>query len=185
MIHNIDSRSKVWLVEHPVRSDAKVLSPAPSETTSSRYRFTVNIPAKGDATLPVKEESRSDTTFTVGMMDEGTALFYLQNKALSAQGKQQLQQMIDKKRQIASVDADLSRLDTEVREANEEQQRLRQNVDSLNRVAGQDEQVRKYAAQLTAQDARLAQLRDQQAALRKQKATLTSELNAFVEKMEF
>lgn len=183
--HNVDARAKTLLIEHPVQSGTKILSPTPAETTSSLYRFSVNVPAKGDATLPVKEESMSDATFSIGMMDEGTALFYMQNKALSAQGKQQLQQMIDKKRQIASVDADLSRLDTEVREANEEQQRLRQNVDSLNRVAGQDEQVRKYAAQLTAQDTRLAQLRDQQAALRKQKAALTSELNAFVEKMEF
>jgi chromosome segregation ATPase len=52
-------------------------------------------------------------------------------------------------------------------------------------VAGQQEQVQKYARQLSEQEATLAGLRDRAEELRKQKNTLESELATLIEKMEF
>jgi uncharacterized coiled-coil protein SlyX len=45
--------------------------------------------------------------------------------------------------------------------------------------------VQKYAAQLAAQEGRLAQLRDQFSAEQKKKVALESELASLIEKMEF
>jgi len=66
-----------------------------------------------------------------------------------------------------------------------DQDRLRQNINSLNRVEGQQAQVSRYAAELAKQDGALAQLRDRQSELRKRQAALQTELNALIEKLEF
>ena len=66
-----------------------------------------------------------------------------------------------------------------------DQERLRQNINSLRQVTGQQEQVQEYARQLAANEIKLAGLRDQSFELRKKKSALESELNSMIEKMEF
>jgi len=62
---------------------------------------------------------------------------------------------------------------------------MRQNIQSLNSVSGQQDQVQNYARQLAAQETQLAKLRDQASQLKKQKAALESNLNSMIEKLEF
>ena len=66
-----------------------------------------------------------------------------------------------------------------------DQERMRQNINSLNQVAGQQQQVQAYAKQLADQEAKLAALRDRSAELQRRRATLETELNGAIEKMEF
>jgi predicted nuclease with TOPRIM domain len=62
---------------------------------------------------------------------------------------------------------------------------VRQNIESLNRVSGQQDLVQKYARQLETQETQIAGLRDRLGELRKKKAQLSEELNSQIEKMEF
>ena len=66
-----------------------------------------------------------------------------------------------------------------------DQDRIRQNINSLRQVSGQQEQVQKYAKQLTDQEGQLATLRDHQSELERKHAALQSELNSLIEKMDF
>lgn len=62
---------------------------------------------------------------------------------------------------------------------------MRQNIQSLNAVAGQQDQVQQYARQLAAMESRLATLRDNESALRKKSATLQADLNTLFERADF
>ena len=62
---------------------------------------------------------------------------------------------------------------------------MRQNINSLNQVSGQQQQVQTYARQLADQESRLAGLRDSSAAAQRNRAALESALGAAIEKMEF
>ena len=66
-----------------------------------------------------------------------------------------------------------------------DQQRLRQNIQSLNNVSGQQTQVQTYAAQLTKQETEIARLRDVKAAAERRKVTAQGELDALIEKADF
>jgi DNA repair exonuclease SbcCD ATPase subunit len=66
-----------------------------------------------------------------------------------------------------------------------DQERIRRNIQSLNNVNGQQEQVQKYARQLSTQESQLATLRDQANDLKKQKSTLESNLSTQIEKLDF
>jgi hypothetical protein len=67
----------------------------------------------------------------------------------------------------------------------QDQERLRQNINSLNRVSGQEQQVQSYARQLAAQEAQLASAGDQLSEQQKKKAAVESELNSLLERLEF
>ncbi len=66
-----------------------------------------------------------------------------------------------------------------------DQERTRQNMESLNRVSGQQAQVQDYARRLAGQEAKLAALRDRVADLEKKRDALSRELDALIEKVEF
>ena len=99
--------------------------------------------------------------------------------------RNQLQQILDRKRQIASADGDVRHSDEQIKSIFQDQERVRQNINSLNRVAGQEQQVQTYSRQLAGQESQLAALRDQQATQQKRKTALEAELNSLIEKMEF
>jgi hypothetical protein len=69
-------------------------------------------------------------------------------------------------------------------EINADQSRLRQNIDSLNRVKGEEEQVRKYSSQLDANETELAKLRDRLDERLQHKATLDQTLRTAINKLQ-
>jgi len=109
----------------------------------------------------------------------------VQSKNLPAAAKKQLEAVVAKKGEVNGVDNELRRIETQMSEMSRDQDRIRQNINSLNHVAGQEAQVTRYASDLARQEGTLAQLRDRQSELRKRKAALETELNAMIEKLEF
>jgi chromosome segregation ATPase len=133
----------------------------------------------------VIEERVFDRTLTVANLTPDVLATYIQNKDLNEAARNQLTLILDKKRQIAATDGEIQRTQTEINNLFQDQERLRQNISSLNRVAGQEQQVQTYARQLAAQEAQLATLRDRLAQSQQRKTTLESELNSLIERMEF
>jgi hypothetical protein len=184
-VRNVDAKPKTLLLEHAVRPSYKLVTPKPAETTATAYRFEVKLAPSMETKVAVEEENLIEETHVVSNIDSGLLLSYLQNKALPAQGRRALQQILDKKKQIVDVDRQLSDAQSRVQEMSSDQQRIRQNLESLNRVSGQQEQVQRYARQLADQEAQIAALRDQLSELRKRRTALESELDAIIRTLEF
>ncbi|MBI5282783.1 MAG: hypothetical protein HY858_13945 [Candidatus Solibacter usitatus] len=184
-IDNVDSKEKTLLVEHPVTPDQKLMKPKADETSANRYRFAVKLAPKAAQKLAVVEEREIEESLMVGSMTPDVLLTWTQSKAISAAAKQQLQGVLAKKSEIATADNEWKRVEGQMNEIGRDQERLRQNINTLNRVEGQQAQVTRYAAELAKGDGQLAQLRDRQSELRKRRAALETELNAMIEKLEF
>lgn len=182
---NAESKEKLMLVDHPVSQEWKLVSPKVEETTPDGWRFELKLPAQGTAKLAVVEEREMEVSMSVSSLTPDVLVTYIQNRALSADGRRQLEAVAAKKREISAAEAELRQVEEEIREISSEQDRLRQNINTLRNVAGQQEQVNRYAAELARGDARMAELRDRQGVLRKRRQTLETELNALVEKLEF
>ena len=145
----------------------------------------MKLGASGTEKFPVREERVFDQTFAVSSLTPDVLTSYVQNKALSEAARRQLDQIAQKKREVAGNDGALRRAEEEVASLAQDQSRLRSNIESLNRVSGQQDQVQQYARQLAAAETRLAALRDTQSDLRKKKAALDGELNSLLERIEF
>jgi hypothetical protein len=184
-IRNVDQKAKTLVVEHAMRPDYKLINPNAAETTASAYRFEVKLGPEATSKLPVTEERVYDQTVALSNATPDFLLAYVQNKNLSEAARKQIERIAANKTLIAANDGEIRRTDEQVNEVVRDQDRLRQNIMSLNRVSGQQEQVQKYAAQLAAQETQLASLRDRQSELRKKKTGLEGELNKLIETVEF
>ena len=182
---NVDNKAKTLIIEHPARPGYTLLNQKPAETTTTAWRFEVKLPAGATEKFAVNEERVYNQTYLVTNLTPDVLVTWVQNKALTDAGRAQLQRILDHKRQIAAADNTLKTTQTQIDELVRDQSRIRENIASLNRVSGQQEQVQKYSRELAAQETQLASMRDQQSELRKKKAVLESELNAMIEKLEF
>jgi hypothetical protein len=184
-IKNVDAKAKTLVIEHAQRPSYTLMERKPSETTPSAYRFEVKLAASGTETFPVREEHVYDQALSVTNLTPDVLAVYVQNKTLNAAARQQLDQIAQKKSEVAANDTALRQADADINSLTQDQTRIRSNIESLNRVNGQQDQVQQYARQLAAAETKLAALRDTQSDLRKKKAALDSELNSLMERIEF
>ncbi len=184
-IRNIDAKAKTLIIEQTQRPEYKVLNPKPTETTATANRFEVKLGSDSTEKFPVSEERVYDTTTAVSSLTPDVLMAYVQNKTISDAGRRQLQQIADLKRQIADLDNQVRQADGDIKTLVDDQARVRQNIQSLNQVSGQQEQVQKYARQLADQESRLAAQRDHLSELRKQRAAQESSLNDLTARLEF
>ena len=184
-IKNVDAKAKTLVIEHSQRPGYTLMERKPTETTPSAYRFEVKLAASGTETFPVREERLYDESVSVTNLTPDVLAVYVQNKSLNEAARRQLDQIAQKKREVAANDAAIRQADADVTSLTQDQTRLRSNIESLNRVSGQQDQVQAYARQLAAAETKLAALRDTQSDLRKKKTALEGELNSLTERISF
>ena len=73
----------------------------------------------------------------------------------------------------------------QIRDLTDDEDRIRQNINSLKVVSGQQQQVQNYARQLDEHEQQLVALRDAGAELNKKHTTLQMELNKLVDALTF
>ncbi len=184
-IHNVDQKAKTLVIEHPARPGYTLLERKPTEKTANAYRFEVKLAAAATEKFPVTEERVYDSTLAISNVTPDVLVTYILNKNLTDAGRKQLADILARKREIAANDAESHRVTEQINTIVRDQERIRQNINSLNHVSGQQDQVQKYAKQLADQEGQLATLRDHQSELERKKTTLQSDLNALIEKMDF
>jgi hypothetical protein len=184
-LKNVDARDKTVIIEHAQRPGYTLLSQKPSETTPNAYRFEVKLGSAGTVAFPVREERVYDQSLSVTNITPDLLATWTQNKTLSDAGRRQLDQISQKKREVADNDGAIAQVRTEQQNLTQDQDRVRRNIESLRSVAGQQDLVQQYARQLSTNENQLASLRDKESALRKTKTTLESELNGLIERADF
>ncbi len=184
-IHNVDAKAKTLIIEHTQRYGYKLLNQKPSETTANAYRFEVKLAPSGTETFAVREERLIDQTYQITSMTPDALGTWVQNKTLTDAQRRDLEQIAQKKREIAENDVAAKSTDSDIADLTQDQARVRSNILSLNNVSGQQELVQQYARQLAGIETKLAALRDTQAQLRRTHTTLESDLNKFIERIEF
>ena len=185
-VHNVDAREKTLIIEHPVRPGYELIDTAkPVETARNVYRFEIKLPASGALDFPVTEERVYDTQTSVSSLNPDGLLTYIRNKAITDNARRQLQQIADVKTKIADTDAEKSSVDSQINTLTRDEDRNRQNIASLSAVSGQQQIVQDYARKLADQETQIAKLHDREGALDQQRATLQTQLNGQIDKLDF
>jgi len=184
-IKNIDNRAKTLVIEHPLRSGYKLLNQKPVETTATMQRFSVALKPASSETFAVKEDYVHDEFMSVSSMTPDAITAIAVNRGISVSGKQQLGRIAEQKRLVTEADRAIRGAEQRIQSLSTDQDRLRQNISSLNSIAGQQEVVQRYARDLAGREQQIITLRDQTAEQRTKKSALESELNAMLEKLEF
>ncbi len=183
-IRNVDARPKTVIVEVPVRPDYRLIGATPTETTTNTRRFEVAVAASATEKLPITEERILENAIQVSSLTPDVLLTYVQNRNLDDVSRKKLEPLAQLKRQLASVQNEVQRLDKEIRVLFEDQGRLRSNISSLNAVSGQQQRVQEYAQRLAGQESQLASLRDRKAELERKQVALEQQVNTMIETLE-
>jgi chromosome segregation ATPase len=133
----------------------------------------------------VAEEHVYDTQISISSLNPDGLLTYIRNKSIGDAARRQLQQIADLKTQIASADAEKRSVTDQAGNLTRDEERNRQNITSLSSVSGQQQLVQEYARKLSDQETQIAKLRDREGALDQQHASLQTQLNGLIEKLDF
>lgn len=184
-VRNVDTNPKSLIIQQEGIHEYSVVSPKPMERTATAYRFEVKLPANGMQALKIEEERSYLNSTAVMTSSPDFLLTMADNKELNGDARKQLKAIADLKITEAETDNSLELAKAQANDLTQDQTRLRADIDSLNRVKGQEDQVRKYSAQLAGNEVELARIRDQRHELELRKADLDSRIRKAIDSMEF
>jgi hypothetical protein len=184
-VKNVDPKAKTLIVQQEAQSEYKMISPKPTERTASAYRFEVTVPANGTQTLKVEQERINSDTIAVSTATPDALVEIVSGRKLSDAGRTQLEAIIALKRKVAAAQAAMDAGKSSMDELTQDQTRLRQNIDSLNKVSGQEDKVRQYSTRLSDNEVKLAEMRDKRNEMKQNITELNAQLADAVGKLRF
>ena len=175
---NRDEKRKTVIVEHPFRSDWKLVEPAVvGERTRDLYRFTVPVDAGSKAQVRVREERQIRQIVRLSDSKPDVINLYLEAKQVSQKVKDALKRVVGLRDKLDQTSAKRAGLEQRIKEIAEEQGRIREN---MARLAQNSELYARYVAKLSQQETEIEgfrkEIQTQRAAEEKQRQELNDYL---------
>jgi hypothetical protein len=181
---NEDAQPRTIIVEHPARAGWQLRSgPKPEETTPGVHRFRVKIEPKQTAELAIEESRPVETRYEITSLTDDHLRLFLTQRSINAEIEAALAGILERKRAIATLDAQIAERDAEIEHIFEDQERLRENLKALGGRREERVLAERYTRQLDQQESRLETLRREGAALRRQRASAQEELSREIESL--
>jgi hypothetical protein len=138
------SKDKKIVVEHPISSGAELFEPkASEEKTESVYRFSLALPAGGEAKLVVKERSPRSERIVLGGLRPEDFLSYSSSQEIPAVIREALKKAIELRKRLEDAQRSLTELQKRKETLAADQSRYRDNLDSVGRDSTQGQQYLK------------------------------------------
>jgi hypothetical protein len=129
---NRSPQDRTVLVEHPLRSDYRLVSEhKPREKTRELYRFEQKVAAGKTVHLEVIEERDSNQQTALIGLDTKTIRFYLQGEFSNADARAALEKLLDLRGKLKTTEDELARLQQQLRTITTDQDRLRANLKEM------------------------------------------------------
>jgi hypothetical protein len=178
---NKSDAAKTVLVQQDIEPDFKLVEPAkPAQKTAEEYRFKVEAPAK--KTVELKVVTERPVTETIALIDADLDMMvqYARNTQTSPALRAALEQLVTRRRKITGLQGQRAALESELKAIDQEQSRIRQNMEQLDRNSALYNQ---YVKKLTAQETRIEKLRQEIARLREGETAAEKELRDFTDNL--
>jgi hypothetical protein len=187
VIRNADTTPRDVVVEYQVRSDWKLIDTLkPDETTTNSYRFRVPVEAGKSSELLVEEYSPQDTQYQLASFEDEQvkqlSLLVADNRITPAL-KDAMQRVLQKKNDLAQLQAQSSERERQMGAIEKDQARLRENMKALKGSAEERALIQRYTRELDSQEDKLADLRKQKEDLDSRQEQAQTELETMVEQI--
>jgi hypothetical protein len=184
-IHNGDGQAKTVVIEHAVREDYQVIEGEPVEKTADSYRFELAAPSRQTVKYAIREERLQSDSLALSDLDYDDLKLQIDNQELDPVGRAALQRIADMHQLIDKQDEESKRIQLRADELIRDQTRLRQNIETLNAVAGQSQRVQEYAGRLAQIDDEIAESRRRLAESQARSQQLDQQLEDLIAALEF
>jgi hypothetical protein len=159
LVQNRAIRDRTLLIEHPIRSDWKLVTPAqPSERSRDHYRFQLTAPGGKAVRLEVVEEKTPLETIALADAGDKVVRVFLNSAVASSRVKEGLAKAIELKTALAATQRELARQQDQVQGLTADQERLRANLTVLPKDSAS---YRRYVQRLDDQETEIEHLHKQ------------------------
>lgn len=162
-IRNRGTKAKRVLVEHPFEADWKLLRPEAAERTRDAYRFAADVKPGERGLIEVAEERQLAQQIALSNLREDAIEVYIRAPQVSDKVREALAEIVQMKQALSQTNAELQRNVQQVAEIREDQKRIRENMDRLDRTS---QIYQRYVKTLTEQEDKLAAIQAKIAELR-------------------
>lgn len=181
-VRNADTAVRQVVIEHPVREGWKLVDDkTPEETSASHYRFRVAVDPSKTNELIV-EEVHTDVTRTMltDLTQDQVQILVAENR-VTPEIQQAFRQVLDQKNRIGEVQSQLANRQHELKEINDDQARIRENMKALKGSTEEKALLQRYTHQLDTQEDRLVALHREIGDLSKRRADEQQKLEDMVQ----
>jgi hypothetical protein len=184
-VRNRDTSARVLILEHPARAGWKLADDeTPAESTVSFHRFRVAIEPKTTQTLTVKEYRPVSNRWMLTGVTDNEIKFFLDQKMINPEVENALRNVVQKKNDIAVLDAVIAGRRAQVTNISDDQQRVRENMKALKGSAEEKALIERYVRELNEQEDRVQALRKEITEMQQKRDAAQSALTMMIENLQ-
>jgi hypothetical protein len=174
------------VIEHPARPEWRFAKGAkePDERAPGVYRFRVEVPAQGTASLPVEEVRTLATSYQLSALDDNQISLFVSQGSISSEMAKALAKITAQKAEVAKLEEDMESRQKDIDRIVEDQGRLRENMKALRGTAEEKALVQRYTKQLDQQENELEALRKNIQATEAQRDKANAQLENMIQDLQ-
>ncbi len=180
LVRNDDDKPRRVILSQPVDGDWILEGSEGVERTRSRYRATVEVPAKGHAETALVEKRTYGRAVGLTNLDEGTIAYYLRAGVVPDAVKDAIREVVKQKDALEAVTTQIRNAESELDAIAKEQDRIRKNMGQIDRDS---DLYRRYMEKLGSQEDRVEALRKTVQDLRTSQEQMRRNLGAYLESL--
>lgn len=175
---NQTDRRKTVYVEHPIRKGWGLSEDTlkPDIVTDKYYRFRVVLEPFANSEFSVTERQGLMDSYQLRSLTSDQLNLFVTRRYIDEATKEKLAKLIALRQQIFQQNAKLESLNDEVRRIEEDQKRLRENIESLAKTAEAKTLIARYIAKANEQETRLEEMEKERKTINADKEKLEREL---------
>jgi hypothetical protein len=138
------------VIEHPARSEWRFAKGAkePDERAPGVYRFRVEVPAQGTASVPIEEVRTLATSYQLSALDDNQISLFVSQGSITSEMAKALAKITAQKAEVAKLEEEMENRQKDIDRIVEDQGRLRENMKALRGTAEEKALVQRYTKQL-------------------------------------
>ena len=186
IINQTDKKRTVY-IEHPYREGWKLSDDTrkPVSRTLTQYRFRVELEPRATLEFPLTETQALQDSYQISQITRQNIELFISRKYIDDATKAELDKLLDLQVRINGLVGKVEKLKEEVEAIEEDQKRLRENIDKLKNTPEAKQLIVRYIAKADAQETRLEQIVKEKKAAEEQQVQLQSELQKAVKEFKF
>ncbi|HQY87035.1 MAG TPA: DUF4139 domain-containing protein [Tepidisphaeraceae bacterium] len=177
-IENKSDKAKTLVIEEPKRQQWKLIdSPKPIEETDAIYRFELKLEPKKAQQLVSKQQIITSQRLMMTNMDSDAMAMFMRDGAIPQSVKDALKKAIDLRNELVNFDRQLQANQQKLQEINNDQNRIRSNMNSVDRNS---ELYGRLLKKLDAQETQVDDLGNKNETLKELRAAKQAELDGYL-----
>ena len=183
---NQGETAETLVIEHPARPEWRLPKGAkePDEKAPGVYRFRLEVPPQGTASMPVEEFRTLATSYQLVSLAENQISVFVKQGTITPEMEKALAKITAQKAEVARLEEDMETRQKDIDRIVEDQGRLRENMKALKGTAEEKALVQRYTRQLDEQETQLESLRKNIQATEAQRDKANAQLENMIQDLQ-